>query len=109
MAKQYNKHHIDKSYWISDEVYLWAKNIKTVRLNVKLDYQQLGLFTIIDAVGNQSYKLWLPLLYQQLHPMFHVSLLKPHHGQEGEVRNPSEIPIDGEETPEWQVEKIAAD
>ena len=109
MAKQYNKHHIDKSYRIGDEVYLRAKNIKTVRPNVKLDHRQLGPFTIIDAVGNQSYKLRLPPLYQRLHPTFHVSLLEPHHGREGEVRNPPEIPIDGEETPEWQVEKIAAD
>lgn len=38
IVKQYNKHHINKSYQIGDEVYLWVKNIKTIRLNVKLDY-----------------------------------------------------------------------
>ena len=38
MAKQYNKHYIDKSFRISDEVYLQVKNIKTIRLNVKLDH-----------------------------------------------------------------------
>ena len=106
MAKQYDKHHIDKSFRIRDEVFLWATNIKTVRLNVKLDHQQLGPFTIIDTVGKQSYKLWLPLLYMQIHPTFHVSLLELHHGCEGEVWNPPEIPIDGEDTPEWQVECI---
>ena len=51
MAKQYDKHHIDKSFRISDEVYLQAKNIKTIRPNVKLDHWQLGPFTIIDIVG----------------------------------------------------------
>ena len=80
IVKQYNKHHINKSFRIGDEVYLWVKNIKTIRLNVKLDHQQLGPFTIINIVGKQSYKLWLPLLYEQLHPMFHVSLLEPHYG-----------------------------
>ena len=38
MAKQYNKHYIDKSFRIGNEVYLQAKNIKTIRLNVKLDH-----------------------------------------------------------------------
>ena len=38
IVKQYNKHHINKSFRIGDEVYLWVKNIKTIRLNVKLDY-----------------------------------------------------------------------
>ena len=38
IAKQYDKHHIDKSFRISDEVYLQVKNIKIIRLNVKLDH-----------------------------------------------------------------------
>ena len=109
MAKQYNKYHINKSFRISDEVYLQAKNIKTIRPNVKLDHQQLGPFTIINTVGKQSYKLQLPPLYGQLHPTFHVSLLEPHYRREGEVQNPPEIPIDGEDTPEWEIESIVAD
>ena len=79
MVKQYNKYHIDKSFRIGDEIYLQVKNIKTIRLNVKLDHWQLGPFTIINTVGKQSYKLQLPPLYGQLHPTFHVSLLEPHY------------------------------
>ena len=109
MAKQYDKHHINKSFRIGDEVYLQAKNIKTIRPNVKLDHQQLGPFTIINTVGKQSYKLQLPPLYGQLHPTFHVSLLELHYGWEGKVQNPLEIPIDGEDTPEWEIESIVAD
>ena len=41
--------------------------------------------------------------------MFYVSLLEPHYGWEGEVQNPPEIPIDGEDTPEWEIESIVAD
>ena len=63
MAKQYNKYYIDKSFRIGDEIYLWVKNIKIIRLNVKLDHWQLGPFTIIYIVGKQSYKLQLPPLY----------------------------------------------
>ena len=109
MAKQYDKYHINKSFRIGDEVYLQAKNIKTIRPNVKLDHQQLGPFTIINTVGKQSYKLQLPPLYGQLHPTFHVSLLEPYYRQEGEVQNLPEIPIDGEDTPKWEIESIVAD
>lgn len=51
MVKQYDKHHINKSFRIGDEVYLQVKNIKIIRLNVKLNYWQLGPFTIINTVG----------------------------------------------------------
>lgn len=107
--KQYNKHHINKSFQIGDEVYLQAKNIKTIRPNVKLDHQQLGPFTILNTVGNQLYKLQLPLLYQQLHLMFHISLLELHHEWEDEIQNPLKIPIDREETLEWQIKRVMAD
>ena len=53
IAKYYNKYYINKSFRISDEIYLQAKNIKIIRLNMKLDYQQLGPFTIINTVGKQ--------------------------------------------------------
>lgn len=76
---------------------------------MKLDHQQLGPFTIINIVGKQSYKLQLPLLYSQIHSMFHVSLLEPYHRCEGEIWNPPEIPIDGEDIPEWEIENILAD
>ena len=59
MTKQYDKCHKEKSFRIGDEVYLRAKNIKTVRPNVKLDHRQLGPFVVIDIIGRQSYKLQL--------------------------------------------------
>ena len=38
IVKQYDKYYINKSFRISNKVYLWMKNIKIIRLNVKLDY-----------------------------------------------------------------------
>ena len=38
IVKQYDKHHINKSFRISDEIYLQAKNIKIIRPNIKLDH-----------------------------------------------------------------------
>ena len=104
MTKQYDKCHKEKSFHIGDEVYLQAKNIKTVRPNVKLDHHQLGLFVVINIIGRQSYKLQLPQQYQQLHPIFHVSLLEPCHIREGEVRRPPAIPLETED--EYQIDRV---
>jgi len=85
---------------------LRAKNIRTIRPNVKLDHRQLGPFTIIDAWGQQAYKLSLPPRYKRLHPVFYVSLLEPYHARDGAFPEPAPIPIDGED--EWQIESIQA-
>ena len=104
MTKQYDKHHKEKSFRIGDEVYLQAKNIKTVRPNVKLDHCQLGPFMVINIIGRQSYKLQLPQQYQQLHPIFHVSLLEPCHIHKEEVRRPPAIPLETED--EYQIDHV---
>ncbi|THC87561.1 hypothetical protein EYZ11_012993 [Aspergillus tanneri] len=104
MARQYNKRRIDRQFKIGDQVMLRAKNVSTVRPNAKLDHRQLGPFSIIDAWGNQSYKLQLPPKYRRLHPVFHVSLLEPYHERPGQWSRPPPIPINGEE--EWEVDQI---
>ena len=43
----------------------------------KLDYKKIGPYKIIEKCGKASYLLKLPPLLKQLHPVFHVSLLKP--------------------------------
>ena len=40
-----------------------------------------GPFPILTKVGTQAYKVELPLKIKY-HPVFHVSLLKPYHGDE---------------------------
>jgi hypothetical protein len=38
----------------------------------------MGLFQILERVGQQAYKLELPPAMAQLHPVFYVSLLEPY-------------------------------
>jgi hypothetical protein len=59
-----------------DPVYLLWKNIKIKRPNLKLDHIKLGSFKILKVLGPLIYKLKLPLSIW-IHPVFHISLLKP--------------------------------
>lgn len=51
-------------------------NIRTKRASDKLDSVHLGPFRIIEKLDHDNYKLALPPR-MQVHPEFHVSLLKP--------------------------------
>lgn len=64
------------SFKIGDQVWLSAKNIRTVRLSKKLDHKRLGKFKVSQVVSPYAYKLDLPAS-TKVHPVFHVSLLEP--------------------------------
>ena len=59
-----------------DRVYLLKWNIKTCRLNEKLDYKQLRPFKISWKLLDINYKLDLPRT-TKLYPRFYVLLLEP--------------------------------
>ena len=43
----------------------------------KLDHQHLGPYLITAKISSHAFQLGLPLDLCQIHPIFHVSLLKP--------------------------------
>jgi hypothetical protein len=51
-------------------------NIRSKRASDKLDSVHLGPFKIEEELPNDNYKLSLPAR-MRIHPIFHVSLLKP--------------------------------
>jgi hypothetical protein len=53
-----------------------TRNIRIIRPKKKLDDKYWGPLTILELVGKQAYRLDLPEDVQ-IHPVFHVSLLKP--------------------------------
>jgi hypothetical protein len=59
-----------------DKVYLIWKNIRTKQPSDKLDHKKLGPFKVQKIVGLVNYKLALPKIIN-IHPIFHVLLLKP--------------------------------
>jgi hypothetical protein len=93
---------------VGDRVWLRRKHVKTTRPSGKLDYKLIGPYTILEKVGSRAYKLDLPPSIQ-LHPVFHISLLKPAEPNSEPIPGhiqppPPPVIIDNEE--EWELEEI---
>ena len=59
-----------------DKAYLLRKNIKTIKLNNKLDYTKLRLFRIKKVLRLINYKLNL-LIKIRIYPSFYILVLEP--------------------------------
>jgi hypothetical protein len=95
-----------RRFFENDLVWLDARNIKTARPQKKLDWKFLGPFKVTKAVSPYAYCLELPAS-MKIHPVFHVSLLRPAAtdplpGQRHEP--PPPVQVEGIE--EWEVEDI---
>ena len=91
-----------------DLVWLSRRNITTTRPSSKLDVKRLGPFKVLEAVGDSklAFRLELPA-QMRIHPVFHVSLLEPHHENPFPGRTqPPPPPIELEDDVEWEVEEI---
>jgi hypothetical protein len=55
-------------------------------------------------INTVAYKLELPS-FLKVHPVFHVSLLKPYHGN-GAVQPPQPLSFDDEGLPYYEVEEV---
>ena len=65
------------TFKVGDRVWLDSRNIKTKRPSKKLDHRRLGPYPVIEQISTHAVRLGLPLALQQIHPVFHVSLLEP--------------------------------
>ena len=67
---------------MGDLVHVSTSNLKLpVGLTRKLTPLFVGPFPILERVGQVSYRVELPADFGSIHNVFHVSLLKPHHGE----------------------------
>ena len=93
-------------YKVGDQVWLLRRNLRSTRPSRKLDYHRFGPFPIVRQINPISFQLQLPR-YMKIHPVFHVSLLKPFYASTLPVRLPKPPPpveIDGIE--EFEVDEI---
>nr|GEU33567.1 reverse transcriptase [Tanacetum cinerariifolium] len=92
MSEQANKHRMAKEFQVGDMVYLRLRVYRQTSV-AKRDVQKLskrcfGPFKITERIGKVSYRLELPS-GTRIHPIFHVSLLRPSYGSP----NPSNLPL----------------
>jgi transposase InsO family protein len=116
-AQDRQKHYADKkraphTFKAGEKVWLSTKNLKFIKGTKKLHPKFIGPFPIEKMIGSDettanAAKLTLPTSYR-IHPVFHVSLLKPFkEGASAETRtNPLPDVVDG--IPYYNVEKILA-
>jgi hypothetical protein len=98
----------DVSFQVGEEVFLSTKNISLRRTGDKgsthkLMPKYIGPFPIVHVVGRGAYALKLPE-HLKIHPIFHVSLLKPYKKDSDPARvQPPPAPIELENGPEYFV------
>ena len=83
MKHQADKGRIEKQFNIGDWVWVklqpyWQHSVLRRPLQ-KLSKRFFGPFKILQKIGQVAYKLELPQS-SRMHPVFHVSLLKPYKG-----------------------------
>lgn len=92
---------------IGDLVWLNAKNITTRRPSKKLDHKRLGPFPVTHKVSSHAFRLGLPEGMRFLHPVFHISLLEPHHTNTIPNRiQPPPLPVEVDDHTEYEVANI---
>ena len=73
----------------------------------KLAEKYLGPFEVITQIGMHSFTLRLPDSMQAVHPVFHVSMLEPTHGNIIPERTQSPPPlVEIDSKPEYEISKI---
>jgi hypothetical protein len=109
-AQDRQKAYADRSraphaFQAGSQVLLSTRNFKFQTGVKKLHPKYLGPFTVVEMVGANAARLALPSTYARVHPVFHVSLLKPFKDGPHALRSPPEpTVVDG--VPFFQVERI---
>jgi len=62
---------------VGDHVFILAKFIKSTQFTKKLAEKYLGPFEVIGKLDTHSYLIKLPNYLHAIHPIFHISQIKP--------------------------------
>ena len=89
------------------QVYIHTKSFRTTHPSCKLAEKNLGLFTVLEQVGRQSYRIKLPDMLRAVHPVFHISQLELSHPNPfpDRIQSPPP-PVDVEGELEYEIAEI---
>lgn len=100
----------ERAFAAGEEVLLSTTNLRLRTPGTqKLMPRYVGPFKVLQAVGPVAYRLELPHTLRAIHPVFHVSLLRPYHTEPGR-RPPTPVPLLLDETGQdwYEVEAVLA-
>jgi len=100
---------IDNNHWTSKSKnqYLSNHSISGQRVCQKNSEKYLGPYEIIAQPSPQSFTLCLPDTMRAVHPVFHISMLKPATPNTFQQRSePPPAPVIIDREPEYKISKI---
>ncbi|WIA44486.1 hypothetical protein OEZ86_007230 [Tetradesmus obliquus] len=107
-AQYANQRRKEVTYTVGDKVYLSSANLYLPSsMSRKLTARYLGPFRVEKVINPVAYKLKLPATLR-IHPVFHVSLLKPYKTSEEFTNRQEPMPIQPAvaEDNQWYVEAL---
>lgn len=108
MKEQFDRKVQETPNWKSgEEVWLNSRHITTTRPTAKFSHRWLGPYKIVEKISTNAYKLLLPVKMKNVHPVFHVNLLRKFSKSEIKGQTEDELPpieIEGRE--EFEVEEV---
>ena len=91
------------SYEVGNEVLLDTKNLNLAG-SKKFKTRWVGPFRVVATAGPVACKLELGGRLQRVHPVFHISLLKPYHAGGDGRGAPESIEAEGDK--EFEIERL---
>ena len=92
---------------VGDKVFVKAQFFWTTRPSKKLSEKYLGPYEIISQPGTLSFTLHLPESMRSVHPVFHVSMLKPATSNTFSKRiQPAPAPVIIDRAPKYEISWI---
>jgi hypothetical protein len=107
-AQYANQHRKDITYTVGDKVYLSTANLYLPSsMSRKLTARYLGPFQVEQVVNPVTYKLKLPST-MRIHPVFHISLIKPYKTYDEFTNRQEPTPVQHAvaEDNQWYVEAL---